>query len=454
MSRRRKHAMGSKAISAIKQTLLIGACSLALGAPLLAHPARGQAGSGLLDCRQMHPGQFETLPDAQRLICGSEETTAGEIRREWHDKRQRVQAQARQAQAEAQATLDALQKEYGPKVSLEEAEARMRAELAKLKQPDAVSAATKEQFAKIRQEAVQLQERSQAARTPQERVQIQARAKELLDHLHRMGNDWDQHRYLYFHICQVVDCGALLGIPRIDAVLPFSVVSPNGPIIIGGEHFGTVKGTLWLKGSFGSRKMIIDTWGDGGVGAFFPSAAATGQISDVHLTLQVETSSGLKSNDWPLQWVQEVTLLDTGSVSVHNCGKDANVNSCNWELYVGAGCFSFSHTTDMILASKPPDPHCPCTAVGFHGNCWGAVGDDFGSDVYEIGPLKNAWALLTFAFADSLPKVDSCDDAVKPLGFQGGASWAPEVHWCVTPNDELFYWLWVYIIGPKGFPHK
>jgi hypothetical protein len=82
------------------------------------------------------------------------------------------------------------------------------------------------------------------------------------------------------------------------------------------------------------------------------------------------------------------------------------------------------------------------------------VGDDFGSDVYEIGPLKNAWALLTFAFADSLPKVDSCDDAVKPLGFQGGASWAPEVHWCVTPNDELFYWLWVYIIGPKGFPHK
>jgi hypothetical protein len=169
----------------------------------------------------------------------------------------------------------------------------------------------------------------------------------------------------------------------------------------------------------------------------------------------VETSEGLKSNPYPLQWVQEVKLLDTGSVSVHNCGKDRNVNSCNWELYTGANCVPLSNTTDMILASKPPDPNCPCSAGGFHGNCWAAVGDDFGTDVYEIGPLKNAWKLLFFSFADSLPEVDSCDDAVKPIGFQsGGNYWAPDIPWCVTPNDELKYWLWVYIVGPKGFAYK
>lgn len=245
-------------------------------------------------------------------------------------------------------------------------------------------------------------------------------------------------------------------VPKITGVVPFSIISPQGAVILLGANFGDEAGTLWLKGGFnGTREMTVDSWTDGGIGAFFPSATAIGPISGLNLTLQVETSFGGKSNEWPLQWVQEVKVLDTSSVGVYACGGGGNVNSCNWQLDVGSMCFSSSNTTDMILESKPPDPACsPCTAVGFHGNCRGAVGDDTGTDVYLIGPLKNSWVLADFTFQDSLPQYGSCDDAVAPPGFQmGGNQWTPAISWCVTPADELFYRLWVYIVGPKGFPH-
>ena len=435
--------------------LLAAACSLALGAPPLQRPAMAQGVTEVIDCTRIEHGQFETLPDQQSVVCNGEEKSVGALRREWQQaNRHRRAAQVEQSRLEAQANLEALQKKHGPKMRPDESEARMRTELARLRKPDARAVASRDRLAAIWQEVSQLERQVGAARTPEERSQIEARAKELAGQLYAMGGRGDSHRYVLAKVCAIVDCKALFWIPHIDGVLPFSIISPGGPIILSGEHFGSLEGTLLLKGSFGSREMVIDSWGEGGIGAFFPSAEAIGSISDFNLTLQVETSDGFTSNEWPLQWDLEVMFLEQSSVKVHSCGKDGNVNSCNGELHVGTSCVGFSNTTSMILASKPPDPNCPCSAVGFHGNCWAAVGDDFGSDTYEIGPLKNAWSLLSFSFGDSLPKVDSCDHAAKPLGFQAGANqWAPEVDWCVTPNDELLYWLWVVILGPKGFPH-
>jgi hypothetical protein len=265
-----------------KLLLLAMACWFAWGGILPAHAAAGQS---IMDCRRMEPWQFERLPDAQKVSCGGEHKTVGEIRRERQDKRERGQAQADQARAEAQAKLLELQKEYGPEIPPREAEVRMRAELAKLKQPDVGADATRAQLGKIRQEAVRLQREMQSARGPKEKADIQARAKELAEQLHALGGGGDLHKHLYAEICEIIDCGALHWIPHIDGVLPFSVISPNGPIIINGEHFGTVEGTLRLKGGFGSREMTIDTWGDGGIGAFFPSAATIGTVSDLNLTL-------------------------------------------------------------------------------------------------------------------------------------------------------------------------
>lgn len=438
----------------IKQTLLCAAaCWFGLGIPL---PVQAALSQEVIDCKHLEPAQFQELPDEQKIRCGGEEKTAEEIRREWQDKREHGQAEAEQGRAEAQAQLQEIQKEYIPEIPLEEAEAKMRVELAKLKkQQDADAEARKGELNEIRHDVARLEQQMQSARDSKEKAQIEARAEELGEQLHKKGSGGDNYKYLFSKICQLIDCKMLQWLPHIENVLLLSIISPDGPIIISGRDFGTVKGTLWLKGTFGSRQMIIDTWGDGGIGAIFPSATTIGTVSDLNLTLQVETSQGFTSNDYPLQWVQEVKLLDTSSVSLHNCGKDGNVNSCNWQLNEGESCVSASNMASMILASKPPDPNCPCSAVGFHGNCWAAVGDDFGSDVYQIGPLKNAWQFLTFTFGDSLPKDGSCDDAVPPLGFQsGGNSWNPEIFWCVTPNDELLYWLWVYMVGPKGFPHK
>lgn len=431
------------------------ACSLALTATLLQRPAMAQGAMDIIDCKRLEDGRFDVMHDQQRIVCDGAETSAGALRREWQQTdRHRLAAKVQQSRLEAQANLDALQRKHGPKMRLDEAEARMLAELAKLRKPAARPPTTRDRLGAISQEVARLEQQLKSARTPEERSRIEARAKEVAGQLHAMGGSGDSYRYVFAKVCVIVDCLALFPFPHIDAVLAFSIVSPNGPIILTGKNFGSLEGTLWLNGTFGSREMIIDSWGDTGIGAFFPSAAAIGPIFDLNLTMQVESSDGLKGNHWPLQWIVDVKLLDQGSAKVHNCGKDGNVNSCNGELYVGAGCFSVSNMTSMILASKPPDPNCPCSAVGSHGNCWAAIGDDFGSDTYQIGPLRNAWTLLSLSFGDSLPKVDSCDHAVKPLGFQPGANqWAPEVHWCVTPNDQLFYWLWIYILGPRGFAH-
>ena len=139
-----------------------------------------------MDCRQMRPGQFENLPDAQKIRCGGEEKTAGELRRELRALRQSVQEKAREAQAAGQAKLQELQKKYKPKISLEAAQTRMRTELSRLKRRVARRAAAKDQFAEIRQEAAQLLRQMQTARASQERAKIQARANELLDQLRRM----------------------------------------------------------------------------------------------------------------------------------------------------------------------------------------------------------------------------------------------------------------------------
>lgn len=436
----------------IRQILLLSAaCCFALGTPFLVQAALGHV---VMDCKQMKPGQLQSLPDEQKVSCSGEEKMVGEIRREWQGKRQRGQVQAEQARAEAQAKLQELQKVYGPEIPLEEAEAKMRVELAKLKRQGPDPERTKGQLDKIRHQAVRLEQQMQRARGPKEKVQIEAQAKELAEQLFKMGSRGDKYEYLFAKICQLIDCGLLNWFPHIDSVLLFSVISPNGPIIISGRDFGTIKGTLWIKGLPFDRKMIIDSWSDGSIGAFFPSALAIGTVVSPKFSVQVETSQGLESNFLSLKWVQEVKLLDTDSVEVDRCGEDGNLDSCNWTSYdTVPGCFSAASGTDMIFDSKPPDPNCPCSARGFHGNCWGAPNDDSGQDVYKIG-LKNAWKMVSFTFGDSLPKVDSCDDAEKPKGFLSGSStWTPKINWCVTPNDNLKYWLWVYIVGPKGFQH-
>lgn len=402
----------------VRHTLLIVAALLVpAGAPLQAQAPKGERPE-VMDCNEMEPEQFERLPDTRAIRCGGEEKTVGEIRLELEAKRQRVQAQRRQAQT-----------------------------------------ATSGELAEIQREAVRLRQRMQTARTPEEKAEIEAKANDFLKELVEKGmvpkttHDWGDITAV---LCEAVDCGDLDLIvlpPWISGVLPFSVVSPEGPIFLFGQ-FGPQQGKLWLKGSFGTREMAVDSWDNAGIGAVFPSASAIGPISDSNLTLQVEKPGGLTSNEWPLQWVQEVRLLESGNVTVLNCGEGANVNSCNWQLQGGSNCAFASDTTSMVLDSKPPDSACPCTAVGFHGNCWGAVTDDGGADTYLIGPLKNGWTLASFTFHDSLPKNDSCDDAVKPPGFQAGDGlWVPSISWCVTSGDSLFYRLWIYIVGPKGFPH-
>jgi hypothetical protein len=88
-----------------------------------------------------------------------------------------------------------------------------------------------------------------------------------------------------------------------------------------------------------------------------------------------------------------------------------------------------------------------------HTNCLSAVGDDSGTDVYEIR-LKNGWVLHAFDFGSAVS--GEGEGWIKGPGVfpVGTSSWQPAIAWSVTPNDTSAYWAFIYIRGPKGVPHK
>jgi hypothetical protein len=245
--------------------------------------------------------------------------------------------------------------------------------------------------------------------------------------------------------------------PKIEQIVPFiSNVTPGGTIAIKGSWFGTVKGDARLTGikrwngtAYGGTGHLWleivtepgkDFWKPTTILARVPSYIT--QVQDQPAKLQVKTTSGQWSNDLDVQFRaarQYATLPRTDSaVKMVSCGDDSNKDVCQpgWVDPDDGDWFSSS---------------CGQTFYGFHLNCWGCVGDDAGTDKFEI-TLKNGWVIdggkvyvnvddgEGFAFRQEVPS--------------GVASWKPSIQWSVTPNDALCHGADVYISGPKGVPWK
>ena len=247
---------------------------------------------------------------------------------------------------------------------------------------------------------------------------------------------------------------SLIGPPKIEQVVPFiSNITPGGFVAVKGSWFGNDQGELWLKGlkkwngaPFGDVKLAIatepgkDFWKPTNVLGIIPGNIQ--QVKDQPVKLQIKTKAGKWSNEYPVNFIAAkdwVTLKYTDpAVKLISCGTNANLDECNGKRDPDDGnWFSWN---------------CAQTFYGFHYNVWGAIGDDYGIDKFEI-TVKNGWVIdggKVYVYVDQGEGSTSGPGAVP----SNVTSWKPSVYWNVSPNDDLCHGADVYIVGPKGVPWK
>ena len=144
-----------------------------------------------LTAEQLTKEQFDRLPDTQPIEIKGQRMTAGGIRANRAKMRQaraEAEAKATAAAAKAQAEFEADRAKFlqEQKARLDTENAKVRAEVARLRQQRPAPAQSP-QLDAIRREAGQLLERSKTA-SPAERVQIEQRAAQLRQQLQQMGH--------------------------------------------------------------------------------------------------------------------------------------------------------------------------------------------------------------------------------------------------------------------------
>jgi hypothetical protein len=267
-------------------------------------------------------------------------------------------------------------------------------------------------------------------------------------------------------LCKYVDCGGSLGSkggfdpnlgipltisPQID-YFGYSNFTPGGEVTLVGSGFGNSPGTLVMLGYGPPSNPFklpeqnvpgILSWKNTLIVASLPNNI-TG-AADQPIAFYVVTAGKLKSKlslTVPFTATREVRKIPYGdpAVSVVSCGTDSNLDQCN----------GWSDTDDS--GPYPDLSYWGSTLAGNHMNCWGCIGDDAGSDVYQI-KFGNGWSLdqVFFTAVPSDPGEASAElvTSLPP----GSSAWQPSISWVVTPNDFIHYTMDVYAVGPRGVPY-
>lgn len=141
-----------------------------------------------LKAERLTKEQFDRLPATQPIEIKGQRMTAGEIRAKMRQARAEAEAKIEAAAAKAQTEFEADRAKFlqEQKARLDAENAKVRAEVGRLRQQRPAPAQSP-QLDAIRREAGQLLERSKTA-SPAERVQIEQRATQILQQLQQMGH--------------------------------------------------------------------------------------------------------------------------------------------------------------------------------------------------------------------------------------------------------------------------
>jgi hypothetical protein len=232
--------------------------------------------------------------------------------------------------------------------------------------------------------------------------------------------------------------------PTITALFGFN--TPGGYLAIAGNGFGPSLGRVmaslrtWSGASIQRRLEAVE-WTNTLVGVQWPA-----DISGVRhqaATLVITTVDGVESaaRSFTFSPALDLKRLSMADVKTISCGSDSNHDVCNKVSYEILPSFVYI----------PPELSANAAIVGAHMNRWGAIGNDKGTDIYEIA-LKRDWTLSSFDWRVSAEPGQAA--VRKPSGFTLGPTWSPSIDWEVTPNDQVVYAGVLTITGPIGVPYK
>jgi hypothetical protein len=239
-------------------------------------------------------------------------------------------------------------------------------------------------------------------------------------------------------LCKAINCAVFLQ-PTITATFGFA--KPGGTLALIGKNFGSTPGsvvatlTTWT-GNQMTRTLSVIEWKNTIVGVDWPGDIAG--VKHHNATLRLTTSWNSTTDPRVVTFfpMEDFRVLPWGDVKVVSCGTDSNIDACNGQQDPDDDGFSAGGDDSFN---------------GWHYNVWGAIGDDSGTDTFQIA-LKNDWVMQSFGWSVN---VDSGEgNAGKPGGFAQIANWQPSVGWWISPNDSLYYVGVVTMVGPAGVPHK
>ncbi len=233
----------------------------------------------------------------------------------------------------------------------------------------------------------------------------------------------------------------------------FGLSQPGGVAAIAGQNFGAQQGRVVAKlkmwnGDVNEVPLTIKAWRTTQIEVEWPDGI-DGVRDQMDAVVEVTHANNTSKASWKVFFRAETDyrLLLRSNVRVVTCGDDGNYNSCNWPNAVS------SHA---VCWDSPNFPNCSGSVVGVHHNCWGTVGNDSGTDEYEVR-LRNDWVISSVDFKKNAPgdaqfKRGAVWDPSPPASI-GSAAWNARVKWAVTPNDTISYCAFVHIRGPKGVPY-
>lgn len=240
-------------------------------------------------------------------------------------------------------------------------------------------------------------------------------------------------------ICQKVDCNALLA-PRIEKIFGFP--KPGGVVALIGNNYGAGTGKVslthqtWTGQSVTSQLDFIE-WTPTMVGVRIPNGLQGFVEQSAKLVLT--TKAGAKSIPFSFQLLpmRDVVAIPSSHVKVIKCDTDSNGWKCNGQGGTGNWFVSGQQGASIW---------------GWHRNNWGAVGNDTGTDKFEI-TLKNGWRFASSQVSKYGSSSGEWVGNPSPGMSTNSTTWKPSIQWKVTPADIVDYHIWIEAEGPRGVPY-
>ena len=236
--------------------------------------------------------------------------------------------------------------------------------------------------------------------------------------------------------------------PAISGML--GQLKPGSAVILFGSNFGTLEGEVRMYGTFTNSyvKLVVDSWGNGGIGVFVPSDIKG--VLDQQVTIKIVTKAGISSNykTAPFTAARELRKMTMNDFSKKEC-RDAALSVDKCTTVGQSGCTS-SICGDHLVPIYPGAAVSTDRWAATLKNTWtydhhGFAGGYYFSPGYEwVNPVV---VLATYAAGKATaaaPKFKNLSTATTP-SFE--IEWATPSLWADT------YKLNVYVVGPAGTAH-